>query len=490
MICREMMYFSDIFEVDPSEIEKYGTLNISLYSDLPLFIDPFLLYASDKEEYQALHNSIIQYLAFLRDHAEAAIRKKGLLAEWFTFPEVKQNWLGYSVSGNSGRGLNKTFAISITHAIRSIYDDNDSKKITNSTHLEELALFGEGVGRDSISDFTTNLIKQYLLRYTQEFALKHINPKYLRKKSIKKSYFNYALERWEDEVYELPFYKGDYVLLTPKDLLTKDETWMNNPDMLARFDEIRETVPNEQLRDIINRRYIELLIGVDLKNKKEINIKRKQVLKEYPILVRQYIWQREQGKEDAVKQSIARVNEVEELFINQLRQWMSEGDSYGKLQAMPCGTYQETKSRLAYFKHVMENNDGYKLCYKSGERVTQEKELQTLFKFVWYNTTASVDREVNNGRGPVDYKVSNGNDDCTLVEFKLASSSKLKQNLKNQVDVYKNANQTESAFAVIVYFDEKEHQRALGILQELQLVDNENIVLIDASEKESASNVK
>lgn len=48
-----------------------------------------------------------------------------------------------------------------------------------------------------------------------------------------------------------------------------------------------------------------------------------------------------------------------------------------------------------------------------------------------------VNREVNNGRGPVDFKISKGSKDTTLVEFKLASNSKLKNNLAKQVDIYK-----------------------------------------------------
>ena len=113
-----------------------------------------------------------------------------------------------------------------------------------------------------------------------------------------------------------------------------------------------------------------------------------------------------------------------------------------------------------------------------------------MFRFVWYDTRLSVDREVNNGRGPVDYKVSMGNDDQTLVEFKLASSTKLKQNLENQVEIYKKANQTEAALTAIVYFEKKEYKSVIKILKNLELEGNENIVLIDASQKESASNVK
>jgi hypothetical protein len=36
------IYFSDLFGVSKSALEKYGALNVSLLADLPLFVDPFL----------------------------------------------------------------------------------------------------------------------------------------------------------------------------------------------------------------------------------------------------------------------------------------------------------------------------------------------------------------------------------------------------------------------------------------------------------------
>src|ERR1022692_1619156 len=71
-------------------------MNISLVNDLPLFIDPFLLFNSRKPEYRALHDEIISYLRFLRDRAVEGTIDDGLLEAWFTFREVKQNWLGFS----------------------------------------------------------------------------------------------------------------------------------------------------------------------------------------------------------------------------------------------------------------------------------------------------------------------------------------------------------------------------------------------------------
>ena len=49
-ICMKI-YFSDFFDVPSKTIEDYGAFNISLLSDLPLFIDPFLLFNSKNPEY-------------------------------------------------------------------------------------------------------------------------------------------------------------------------------------------------------------------------------------------------------------------------------------------------------------------------------------------------------------------------------------------------------------------------------------------------------
>ena len=69
------VYFSDVFNVNPDDIEQHGAFNISLINDLPLFIDPFLLFNSTHPEYQNLHKEILRYVGFLRDRAMAKDRK-------------------------------------------------------------------------------------------------------------------------------------------------------------------------------------------------------------------------------------------------------------------------------------------------------------------------------------------------------------------------------------------------------------------------------
>jgi hypothetical protein len=55
------LYFSDYFKVEKDTVERYGAFNVSLIADLPLFIDPFLLFNSAKPAYQQLHALVIDF---------------------------------------------------------------------------------------------------------------------------------------------------------------------------------------------------------------------------------------------------------------------------------------------------------------------------------------------------------------------------------------------------------------------------------------------
>ena len=61
------IYFSDYFAVAPEFVEEYGAFDISLINDLPLFVDPFFLFNSENETYQALHAENIDYMRFLKE---------------------------------------------------------------------------------------------------------------------------------------------------------------------------------------------------------------------------------------------------------------------------------------------------------------------------------------------------------------------------------------------------------------------------------------
>lgn len=49
------LYFADAFKVKTSALDRHGAFNISLVADLPLFVDPFLIFNSRRPRYRKLH---------------------------------------------------------------------------------------------------------------------------------------------------------------------------------------------------------------------------------------------------------------------------------------------------------------------------------------------------------------------------------------------------------------------------------------------------
>ncbi len=486
------LYFSDHFKVNPKILKDYGAFNISLVSDLPLFIDPFLLFNSKKGKYQKLHEVIIKYLIFLKEKAKSE-QSAGTLKAWYVFKEVEQNWFGFSVGSNKGSALGMDFAIALNQNLHKIFQEFGEEKITKSSHLEKLCLIKDGVGKDNISDFATNLIKEFLLEYTQGFAQKYIDQSLRQTFRVPRTRFNYETEVWEEGTFDLPKFKDDFVILTPKELLTKDETWINRTDLLEEFERIPSAIPDEQLRFQINNYFHSQLIK-SVKKDKEPTKKEKMsaafaTIQEFPRLIDYYIKYKEEHGEQAVNESDEKVLYSENLYIQNVQNFIA-GLQNKDFYSAAKNSYEESLKKITILKEYIENNDGYKLFYHKGKRIKGEKDLQLLFGLVCHESTIfDVNREVNNGRGPVDSKVSMGSADKTLIEFKLASNKKLERNLQKQVEIYEKANKTKSSFKVIMYFTDDEYKRAIGILNKLGLAGKKNIILIDArsDNKQSAS---
>lgn len=247
----------------------------------------------------------------------------------------------------------------------------------------------------------------------------------------------------------LPYIDGDFVLLTPKDILTKDEAWINKHDIIGDFDKIADSITNIELRDQINE-YLLRHIS-DRANQREINQVKSRTLIKFPILIDYYIRYKEDHGYEAVALSEEKVKETEDIFIQQVTSLVKELRTNKNFYSQKGDTFDEAYNRVIFLKQVIENNDGYRLFYVKGSPLKRESDLQLIFRLTWYAAEEDVNAEVNNGRGPVDYKISRGSKDSTLVEFKLASNSKLKQNLSKQVEVYKNANQTKKSIKVILF---------------------------------------
>jgi hypothetical protein len=484
---RRLLSFSQFYGLNPTLLDDYGAFDISLVSDLPLFIDPFLLFNSEKLEYKALHESIIRYVIFLRDKSITGGVNEGLLQNWYFFKEVKQNWLGFTEFGNGGHALGPEFADTLNKNLGRLFDPEQEDAITEGRHLEKVSLIRDGVGRDGISDFTTNLIKEYLLDYTQTFTLEHIKETDRRVFRVRKVRFNYETESWVEGTFTLPSLgdkADDFVILTPTDMLTCDDTWISRSDLIRGF----WTIP-EALRDAELRAQVENYLRQQLKHRpgkaptqKERSAAAQATIDRFPEILDTYIALKEFDSDRAESVSTERVQRASQAFIHQLGLLVEDMKTHIGLPSGPPSSYTEALERVLAFKQYIENQDGYKLVNPEDRAFSTEKEVQLVFGLALIGSSFDVNREPNNGRGPVDYKLSKGAYDKSLIEFKLGSNTALKRNLEKQVEIYEKANRTKHSVKVIVNYTQQDEARVNRILQELNLNvdDHEEIVVIDA----------
>lgn len=492
------MLFSDYFKVDKRVLEEYGAIDISLICDTPLFIDPILIYSNSDEKIKNSYVEIVKYLLFLNSISQKGLNEKSI-KYYFTFKERRQNWLGLSKNGNRGLALGVDFANELASNIENICD---TKNLSNSIHIEKMFLLNRGVGKDKISDMVTNILFYFFIKYTEEFALKHIGKEFCSNISIPHAKFNYETKIFEDVEAYLPYYldeKGrkEFVILTPASILRKEEQQINYEKMKSSFENVKNSISNDDLRFQINT-IIENTLN-ELYNRKrqssstvttrEINKAKavgiEKALIKFPELYDYFIKLEEDNAYNVFEIATAEVNDVKSKLIGNK---LVDVDVFDWATSYEFNTAKEESFyRINYLKNQIENCGLWKNLYINGERISQESELQRLFHLVWARTKYMFSSEANDGAGPVDFKVSFGKINSCLIEFKLASNSRLK-NVFKQVDEYKKASGVNEAIVVIFCFDDKEKEKARVVSQDGQKLGVDVIIIdCDYSNKESAS---
>ena len=128
----------------------------------------------------------------------------------------------------------------------------------------------------------------------------------------------------------------------------------------------------------------------------------------FPELIDYYIKLKENTGDEAADISSEKVFETQRVFevqVKELQDRLAETTTFYQTGKSTC---DETNERLAYLKDVIENKGGHRIFYHDGEAIQRESDLQIIFRFVWFGSPSAVSTEANDGRGPVDYKVSRG----------------------------------------------------------------------------------
>ena len=220
----------------------------------------------------------------------------------------------------------------------------------------------------------------------------------------------------------LPWHAGDYVILTPCEVLTQDEAWINQGDMLEPVLPTSAVVAGRRAARPGQRPFLRGFNERSTENERKAAALR--TIEKFTELIDHYIKWKEEHAAEAHVVSSQKVQETHKQFVENIRALVLEHLSGTELYERG-DSYDETLQRVKYLEHVIEDNDGYRVFYVDGKPVKRESDLHTMFRLTWYATAFDVNAEVNNGRGPVDYKVSKGKQNASLVEFKLASNSSL-----------------------------------------------------------------
>lgn len=154
------MKISELFELNKTQHEL-DFVDIDVSKDKPVFIDPFFISTRNDPWCEGASRTIKSFfqliIDLIRQNDEDSARQM-----FINLNEPNETCLGVSSGKPKGRGVDDFQADQIFESIL------ESKAVQSGVveDLEDTAIFIHGIGRDKVSDMTTNIIRKHLLDYT------------------------------------------------------------------------------------------------------------------------------------------------------------------------------------------------------------------------------------------------------------------------------------------------------------------------------------
>jgi len=442
------MLFSEHFEITLTQEDSW--FDPILFADTKLFLDPFLLFDGEFGEFEGSHKEIVGFFDYIfqliaKSQGNTQSRQWREALSLLELQEVSELCLGYAGSGTRGSGSGTGLALQMARGLWAAVRQG----IDRLEHFEEVQIFEEGIGADRISDATAGIIRHRLARYTQAVVDRHnIAAKEMR---YGKSRFDPEKERWITEKYRLPInpYTDMPLLLVPRDYLRSLPTI--NPNDFWDFcftnsnDTIRREFGNEITRNVDKRTIVDFA-------------------KRHPELRERYVKSKEvEGGEPYDLR--ADPSGFYQPFLG-ARGW-SANNLLRLSIASAIELFEAINRFTEQFKNYVENQHGWQLLWNDDRTPKKEVAFQALFSGVMIPhcqaNDIDISKEANIGRGPVDFKFSQGYQKRVLIEAKLASNSKFWSGLKTQLPKYLQAECIEHGIFLVACQREQDFKRLKGI---------------------------
>lgn len=154
------MRISEIYNLDASQYEL-DFINIDPNDDTPLYISPHYLASREDKWSQDANRTVRSFFQHILDLlvANKLDEAKKIFA---MLTEPSETCLGVSSGSTSGAGVGPQYAEDILESII----ESDAVESGLIEDLGDTVIFVDGVGRDRMSDMTTNIIRNQLITYT------------------------------------------------------------------------------------------------------------------------------------------------------------------------------------------------------------------------------------------------------------------------------------------------------------------------------------
>jgi hypothetical protein len=473
------MQFSQAFRVaNPERSEWFDPI---LNRDTELFIDPFLIFRETKSPWAGAHDRIVKHfeVAFRlvsESSSDRDLRYRKALA-MLEFPEPQEFCLGYTGVGVAGAGSGPGRAELIVEAMENAID----RGLGDLRHFEELGILQKSIGRDLVSDTTCNILKEHFIKYTVAIC-RRLGIE-TRTHRVPNARFDYSALRWLPADVDLPTnpYNERPIILTPKKFLGH----LHALNAVEWF----EWYQDERYRDDVN---YEIMTSVDKKTIVE-------TARRNPEYVRRWVEKRE--GEPVAPYDLDKDRQLVWQWHPVTYQYAQEHPLRLRNPATVGEFMQQVEAIVDRYQRFMEDQGGWRLLWNDDKTEKDEDAAQLTFYGIAQPYCEAngvvVDREVNLGRGPVDFKFSNGYERRILLEVKKLTSGHFWDGLEEQLPSYMKSDACRNGWLLAMKLRDSgvSEVRARELPGEVRRVAKEKKLdlrykLVDARPKASASTLR